>query len=200
MVNEQGQKIRSAKANGSIVDFQDEFGYSYVTGDATPAYMGKLTKWIRRILFLRPGLFLLLDEIEAPTQSKYQWMLHTFEKMDVGNTKITSQRNGATLEVYLDCTVDLAISQTDKFDTPYNHGIPKAYHRQRANHWHVKAETVKKTKIARIAAVMAVYGESERFEVQLQKQNGWFGATAEGDFGHIEGWVRIDDHARSEDN
>jgi hypothetical protein len=52
---------------------------------------------------------------------------------------------------------------------------------------------VKKTKAARIAAVMAVYGASERFKVQLKKQNGWFGATAEGDFGQVEGWIRTDD-------
>ena len=84
-------------------------------------------------------------------------------------------------------------SQTDKFDTPYNYGIPKAYHRDKANHWHVKAETVGKSKVARIAAVMAVFSAGERFQVQLQKRDGWFGATAEGDFGQVEGWIRIDD-------
>jgi hypothetical protein len=192
LVNDQGQKIRSASANGAIIDFKDAPGYSYVSGDATPAYMGKLTKWIRRILFLRPGLFLLLDEIEAPTRSKYQWMLHAFEKMDIEDAKVISRRKGAALDVYLNCNRDLALSQTDKFDTPYNYGIPKAYHREKTNHWHVKAETVKKSKVARIAAVMAVSGASERFQVQLQKQDGWFGATAEGDFGQVEGWIRID--------
>jgi hypothetical protein len=52
---------------------------------------------------------------------------------------------------------------------------------------------VEKTKVARIAAVMAVYGANERFQVQLQKQDGWFGATTEGDFGQVKGWIRIDD-------
>jgi hypothetical protein len=193
LVNEQGQTIRSASANGAIINFKDAPGYSYVAGDATPAYTGKLKKWVRRILFLRPGLFLLLDEIESPSRSKYQWMLHAFGKMDVGDAKVTSRRKEATLEVYLDCTGGLAISQTEKFDIPYNHGIPKAYHRQRANHWHVKAETVKKSKVARIAAVMAVYGINERFKVKLQKENGWFGAKAAGDFGEVEGWIRTDD-------
>ena len=193
LVDDQGQKIRSAAANGAIIDFNEAPGYSYVSGDATPAYMGKLTKWIRRILFLRPGLFLLLDEIEAPTRSKYQWMLHAFEKMDVKDAKVTSRRKGAALDVYLESTRGLALSQTDKFDTPYNYGIPEAYHRQKVNHWHVKAQTLEKTKVARIAAVMAVYGASEGFQVQLQKQDGWFGATAEGDFGQVEGWIRIDE-------
>jgi hypothetical protein len=192
LVNNQGQKIRSAAANGKILSLQDASGYTYVTGDATPAYMGKLKKWIRHILFLRPGLFLLLDEIEASTNSQYQWMLHAFEKMDIKGKKIISRRKGATLEVYLECAKGLKLSQTDKFDTPYNYGIPESYHKQKANHWHVEAQTIKKSKAVRIAAVMAVFGNNERFNVKLQKEDGWFGAKAEGDFGHVEGWIRID--------
>lgn len=193
LVDDQGQTIRSAAAKGTIVDFRDAPGYSFVAGDATPAYTGKLSKWIRRILFLRPGLFLLLDEIAAPTRSRYQWMLHAFDKMDVTDASIKSRRKGAALDVYLACPQGLALSQTDEFDTPYNQGIPPAYHKQRANHWHVKAETVEKSRLTRIAAVMAVFGAKERFQVKLQKQDGWFGATASGAFGRVEGWIRTGD-------
>ena len=193
LVNGKGQKIRSAAANGAIVDFKNAAGYSYVAGDATSAYVGKLNKWIRRILFLRPGLFLLLDELEAPTQSRFQWMLHAFEKMDIENTTVTSRRKGATLDVTLACSKGLNLTQTDQFDTPYNYGIPKAYHREKANHWHVTAETEESSRKVRIAAVMSVYGAEERFEVQLQRKNGWLGATAAGDFGRAEGWIRFDE-------
>ena len=40
---------------------------------------------------------------------------------------------------------------------------------------------------------MAVFGEGERFEVGLQEQNGWFGAKAAGQFGRVEGWIRVGD-------
>jgi hypothetical protein len=193
LVDGQGQKIRSADAGGAIVDFKDAAGYSYVAGDATPAYMGKLDKWVRRILFLRPGLFLLLDEIEAPRLSQYRWLLHAFEKMEIRNNQVTSRRRGITLDVNLECSHGLNLSQTDQFDTPYNFGIPEAYHREKANHWHVTAETAKKSKKTRIAAVMAVYGAKEKFDVKLQHTDGWFGATAAGDFGQVEGWIRIDE-------
>jgi hypothetical protein len=93
----------------------------------------------------------------------------------------------------LACPQGLAISQTDRFDTPYNEGIPPAYHQKKANHWHAAAETVKRSSTTRIAAVMAVSGARERFEVKLQKQDGWFGAAASGDFGAVEGWIRIGD-------
>ena len=193
LVDGQGQKIRSAAANGHIVDFKDAPGYSYVAGDATNAYMGKLKKWIRHILFLRPGLFLLLDEIEAPTRSQFQWMFHAFEKMDIQNNQITSRRKGATLNAYLACTHGLTLSQTDQFDTPYNHGIPKSYYKQKANHWHVTAATDRKSKATRIAAVMTVNNMDERFDIDLRNENGWFGVTASGDFGRLEGWIRIDE-------
>jgi hypothetical protein len=190
LVNGQGQKIRTA-VGGKIIDFKDATGYSYVAGDATPAYAGKLSRWIRRILFLRPGLFLLLDELEAPTQSRFQWMLHAFERMDIENAKITSRRKTATLDVTLACTDGLALTQTDQFDTQYNHGIPRAYHREKANHWHVTAETEEMSRKTRIAAVMSVYDSEERFEVRLQRKNGWLGAAAVGNFGRAEGWIRF---------
>jgi len=193
LVDGRGQKIRSAAANGVIVDFQDAAGYSYVAGDATPAYMGKLKKWTRYILFLRPGLFLLLDEIVAPTNSRYQWMLHAFEKMDVRQNRVTSRRNGMTLDVHLTCPQGLTLSQTDQFDTPFNHGIPEAYHQDKPNHWHVTAETKEESNVTRIAAVMAVFGPGERFDVEIQREAGWFGATAFGAFGQVEGWARTGD-------
>ena len=193
LVDGQGQKIRSASANGKIIDFQDALGYSYLAGDATNAYTGKLKKWIRRILFLRPGLFLLLDEIEAPTKSRYQWMFHAFEKMDLQDNQIVSRRKNATLDAYLACTHGLTLSQTDRFDTPYNHGIPKAYHRQKSNHWHITAATKQKSRTTRIAAIMTVHNANERFDIELQKMNGWFGVKAVGDFGPLEGWIRFDD-------
>ncbi len=193
LIDGQGQTIRSAKANGKIIDFKDALGYSYVAGNASNAYMGKLKKWIRQILFLRPGLFLLLDEIEAPTTSQYQWMFHAFEKMEMQDNKITSRRKNATLNAYLACPHGLTLSQTDQFDTPYNHGIPKAYYKEKANHWHVTAATKRKSKTTRIAAIMSVHNTNDHFDVELQKMNGWFGVKATGDSGQIEGWIRIED-------
>ena len=190
LVDGQGQKMRSP-VGGAIIGFRNAAGYSYVAGDATATYMSKLNRWVRHILFLRPGLFLLLDEIEAPTQSRYQWMLHAFERMDIDGSQVVSSRRGARLDVNLSCPHGLNLTQTDQFDTPYNHGIPKAYHKNKANHWHVTAETVKASNATRIAAVMSVRNDEERLDVQLHHIDGWFGARATGDFGQVEGWIRI---------
>jgi hypothetical protein len=120
-------------------------------------------------------------------------MFHAFEKMDIQDNKITSHRKNATLEAFLACKHGLTLSQTDQFDTPYNHGIPKAYHRQKPNHWHITTETKRKSQTTRIAAILSVHNTNERFVVDLQKMNGWIGVKAAGDFGRTEGWIRIDD-------
>ena len=191
LVNGEGQVIRDAKANGRIAAFEDRKGLTYLMGDAAPAYMGKLLRWDRHMLFLRPGLFLLLDDLEAPSASRYQWMLHALEEMALGEGQVISRRGGATLDVRLACPEGLTLSQTDRFDTPYNHGIPEQFHKDLPNHWHVTAETGGDAKAVRIGAAMGVYGAGEAFELETLSHDGWFGAKATGAFGAVEGWVQL---------
>ncbi len=190
LVNGRGQTIRKAAASGRIVRFWDTKSCSYVSGDATAAYMGLLEKWYRHILFLRPGLFLLLDEISAPAPSVFQWMLHAFEKMQMENDRIVSRRKNAVLDIHLSCSQDLKLDQTDRFDTPFNHGIPEKYHRNMPLHRHVTAETVHKSTSVRIAALMGVYTTGEKFEQELLVTDGWFGTEVQCDDGTVKGWIR----------
>lgn len=193
LVNGEGQVIRSAQANGQIMAFEERSELSYVAGDATAAYMGKMRRFNRHIFFLRPCLFLLLDDLEAPESSLFQWMLHAFEKMEIDNAagRIVSRRKDATLDVRLRSPTGLTISQTDQFDTSYNEGIPEKFHKEMPNHWHVTAETLQKSDVVRIGAVMAVSQSQEDFNLDLLEQEGWFGARAEGVFGTVEGWVQL---------
>jgi len=204
LVNGEGQVIRSAKANGQITAFEDQPGLTYVAGDATPAYMGKLKRFHRHILFLRPGLFLLLDDLEAPEPALFQWMLHSFEEMELnGHQKVVSTRGDAILEVHLRSSVGMALSQTNKFDTPYNTGIPEDFHKDLPDQWHVTGETGIKAKSARIGAIMAVYRGNESPKIQILGQNGWFGARVSGQngaFGTVEGWIQLESDAPAPKN
>jgi hypothetical protein len=117
-------------------------------------------------------------------------MLHAFEEMVIDGNTITSKRGNATLDVYLAGSKPLALSQTNRFDTPFNEGIPEAYHQDVDPHWHVQAETSENAGSVRIAAVMSVYNEHDPQKVIIRRQPGWFGATVEGAFGAVEGWIR----------
>jgi len=191
LVNGEGQVIREQKANGRITAFQDRPGLTYVVGDAAAAYMGKLRRWDRHILFLRPGLFLLLDDLEAPAPARFQWMLHAFEEMEVGEGRVISRRNGATLEVRLSSPSGLTLSQTDRFDPSYNDRIPEQFHEDLPNHWHVTAKTERDATAVRIGAVIGVWNAQKAFHLELLDHAGWCGARATGNFGTTEGWVQL---------
>ena len=98
LVNREGEAIRQRAANGRITAFHEQKGLSYVAGDAAAAYMGKIRRFDRYILFLLPCLFLLLDDLEAPQPALFQWMLHTLEKMELDTPfgRVISRRKGYT--------------------------------------------------------------------------------------------------------
>jgi hypothetical protein len=194
LVNGEGQAIRESKATGRISAFEERKGLTYLCGAAAEAYMGKLLRFDRHVLFLRPGLVLMLDDLEAPGSSRFQWMLHTFEEMEVNahGGHVVSVRDGAAMDVWLRSPLGLDLSQTDRFDTPYNAGIPEEFQEDRPNHWHMTAQTGEDAAGARIGAAMGIRGPEERLEVQVLEQRGWFGARASGTFGMVEGWVQLE--------
>ncbi len=192
LVNGQGQVIRDDKATGTINYFEDKKAFTYLVADATPAYKGRLQSFQRHILFLRPGVFLLLDQLEAPSEANFQWMLHAFDKMKTGNGKVISRKEDARLSIWFESLQNLEINQTDKFDIPYNTGIPEAFHEKVKNHWHVTVETREKALKSRIAAIMVVDTLKDNIEIDLLGSKGWFGVKAKGSFGQVEGWIQIE--------
>lgn len=167
LVNGEGQIVREATARGRITEFRHQRAITYLCGDAAPAYGGKLKRFLRHVLFLRPGVFIVLDELEAPEPAEFQWLLHTFDKMSVAPdaSMVTSTRHGATLTARLMCDAGLAFGQTGQFDTPLNEGNPSEYHEDRPNHWHFTATTRQRQPRCAITAVMLVKDSSESIEV-----------------------------------
>jgi hypothetical protein len=193
LVNGEGQVIRNARASGWVLRFEDQTGFTYVSGDATPAYMGKMKKFHRHILLLRPNLILILDDLESPEPALFQWMLHAFDKMEIYESKgkVTSRRGDAAMDVFLRSPAGITISQTDQFDTPYNAGIPEDFHRDKPNQWHVTAETDGKSSAVRIGAVTYVSGRNQRFDVDIPELEGWLGGRVNSPSGKVEGWIQL---------
>jgi hypothetical protein len=158
--------------------------------DAAAAYKGKLTRFQRHIVFVRPGLFLVLDDLAAPSPATFQWLLHALDKMEVDEARrqVVSRRGPASLTVRLHAESPLAFSQTDQFDTPYNAGNPPEYQEQMPNHWHFTAALTAKAAEQRIAAVMLVQGAAESFKEQWAEHPGWAGASVQTLAGTAEVW------------
>ncbi|MDP2998754.1 MAG: heparinase II/III family protein, partial [Bryobacterales bacterium] len=193
LVNGAGQVDRSAKAQGRISDFQHREAITYVCGDAAAAYGGKLSTFFRHVVFLRPGLIAMVDELEAPEPAEYRWLLHGFEQMQLDEAAgtVTSFRKGATLTVKLDCDQGFGFSQTDQFDTPYNEGNPPEYWEDKADQWHFTARTLERARRVRIAASMVVRGVNQTLETEWMAYFGWRGVRVSSDEGDGEIWMQV---------
>jgi len=193
LVNGEGQVVRSAQACGRITAFRHQRALTYLCGDAAEAYGGRLNRFLRHVLFLRPGVFLILDELEAPAPAHYQWLLHALERMDHDESKgtVISRRDGASLTVRLACPLGLTFTQTDQFDTPYNAGNPPEYHEERANQWHFRAASRKSATQTRIGALMVVRDRSEAFRTDWRERQGWLGVTLEAAGVSGEAWLQL---------
>ena len=96
-----GQAFQDATAPGEIVKFESNELNDYSLGDATKAYKGSLTKCLRHIVHIKPGIFVLFDELEAPKPVSFEWWLHALSeiKFDNDNKVLNISQGDARLKV-----------------------------------------------------------------------------------------------------
>ncbi|MEM6405137.1 MAG: heparinase II/III family protein [Pseudomonadota bacterium] len=191
LVNGEGQPIQNATATGKIVAFQSYDAMDYVAADATAAYQGRLLRWQRHVLFLKPGIIVMLDDLEAPAPSHFEWLLHSFEKMQINDNQIIINRKTASLSTSLFCPAGLTLSQKNQFDPPYNTGLEKSKHRTLPNQWHLTAKTQQSCTKIRIAAVMVVTDKMETIDIEVKNTKGWLNIMSENHFGNIDAGVQL---------
>ena len=79
LVDGHGQAAFRREADGRISAYFDSPGYGYVVGDASKPeiYGGRLKRFDRRLLFIKPG-FVVIHDLLASTQGspQYDWLLH----------------------------------------------------------------------------------------------------------------------------
>lgn len=211
LVNGKGQTIRDFTARGDIVDFKHQNTTTYACGDATESYKGLLKKCVRHVVFVRPGVFVLLDDLKAPKPSTFQWLLHTLDPMQIDSAgqQITAQREGAWLNVHLFNSLDtpLSISQSDQFDTPYLQGVPEDFEGELTDYWHenydkdiiphyhLQAGTDSLAQSLRIAAFM-IAGSSDKIPTPtFMSEKGWQGMQLQYADGLAQVWAKLGNHA-----
>ena len=82
---------RDAFERGQLAAYDNQPEYLFVAGDCTRAYAPtKLSSWVRQILFVRPGTFIIFDRVVS-TRPEYEktWVLHTHNEPQVQGTSIT---------------------------------------------------------------------------------------------------------------
>jgi len=163
LVNGEGQKpLRSQDAQGKIVDFHTSKSYDYVAGEAVQAYSGRLDRFTRSILFIKPvgarhavPVLVIFDRLEAPEPSTFQWLMHSPTEMEVnGQQDITVENGDAGCKVTFLTPDNLQITQTDKFDPP-----PRP--RIKLKQWHLQAGTPNMQEHCQFVTVMRPYKKGE---------------------------------------
>ncbi|MEN6549548.1 MAG: DUF4962 domain-containing protein [Armatimonadia bacterium] len=177
LVDNKGQVTRSFASKGFITEFENTDDFCYTTGDATRAYGGRLKKFLRHVLFVRPsasrvadtisstrsagvspaspGYFVIYDELEAAQPSTYQWLLHARSemKLDPANLALTSEQGGSRLRVQFLTPDKLEFTQTDQFPVQPEKEVP--------NQWHFQASTTAPAQTMRFVTVLIPYRTGE---------------------------------------
>jgi len=173
LVNGEGQKPHSPDPLGKIVawDFQD--GADYVAGDATDAYEGKLKHFVRHIVFVKPDVIVIADDIEATQPNEFQWMLHglTPFEMDESAQTLTLERERAGVMVHYLAPELLHFHQWSGYEPDIDKDYLESINRSGfPAQWHVEASTVTQHERVFVLTVLCPYRKGQQIEPLLQTE------------------------------
>lgn len=153
LVDNEGQVIRKRSSAGKIINYEDEHEYVYVTGDATDAYGGRLERFHRHVLFIRPEYFIIIDDLKTSGQSStFQWLLHspTEIKVDSDNHIMVNQSGNVRLTSRLLLPDDMEYIQHTGFTPQVEDSV------NWQNQFHLIASTKAPSLSKKIATVMRI--------------------------------------------
>ncbi|HDY87692.1 MAG TPA: DUF4962 domain-containing protein, partial [bacterium] len=158
-----GQIKRSAASKGKIVKFESNDIYDYVLADATQAYRGILDKFQRHVVHIRPGIFIIFDDVEAPKPVTFEWWIHALSEMSIDelNKSITISQGNIKLETFFLQKEELSFKQFKGFPVPPELG--------EEDQWHVTASAVSKKKAAHFITLLVPYKEEQKPEFSIKQ-------------------------------
>ncbi len=172
LVGGEGQPIFDVTAKGAVTDYFESPVGCYTVGDASAAYAGKLTKFVRHILYLRPDAFAIIDELEAPEPTTFTWCAHALEEMQIDEAarRVTITRGDATLDIAFATPEGLRFTQ----DNDWDGHPPQGRYAGQPQQWHLFAETTQPTTRMRFVTLMQVRegGQPPTFRSGLPETGG----------------------------
>ncbi|MBM4084757.1 MAG: DUF4962 domain-containing protein, partial [Planctomycetes bacterium] len=163
LVNGQGQP-KSIESKGRVSAFLNAPGGCFFLGDAARAYGSSLTRFDRAVLFIRPDVFIVYDELNAKEPADFTWVLNTFEAADIAPASrlmVVKQRRKRLAIRHLSPEA-LEYSQTNQ--RPFPIKDPKRawsrFTEAFPQPWNIRVKTAAKREAERILAFMEAYDES----------------------------------------
>jgi hypothetical protein len=171
LIDGEGQVNRDVRRGGELRDFQSTERFGYVLGDATNCYGGRARRNHRHLLFVRPGVIVLVDDLATPAPASFQWLLHAQQEfaLDEAAQRLVSRQGGATLTVDLVTDGGFAFHQTDAWPVDPKKGFPTVRAAVPKPQWHFTAATRTPAAARRILAVMTIADEHGAPDVGLAR-------------------------------
>lgn len=128
---------RGWHARGRILDFSTGPLFDIVRADATAAYGGRLSRAVREVVHVRPGIFVIRDDLAALEPQRFEYWLHALDRMEVDEqeARVVLRRPKAALTVHFLAPGALTFAQTDAFEPPPTWPPGKEFE----NNWHLTA-------------------------------------------------------------
>jgi len=111
-VNEQDQYPRTNPAGGArqpwrscdLTEFVHTDVYDHIRGDATAMYNenqagGEAEKAVREVMYIRPGIFVVFDEVLTAGLLPVDWSVHAFGDMTMEGNRITVIQDAAAADI-----------------------------------------------------------------------------------------------------
>jgi hypothetical protein len=155
-------QVQEAGATGEVVLFEERESHDYILGDATRAYAGLLSRYQRHVIRIRPDVFVIFDDLEAPSPVTFDWWLHSLSQMQVdqGSGSVLISQGNARLRVDFLEPADLSLTQSGGFpDPPEVNRNPMNVKMgvREEDQWHLTASTPAKSKRARFVVLLSPF-------------------------------------------
>jgi len=153
LVDGEGQVARQRSSSGKIIAYEEHGDFVFATGDATAAYGGRLDRFHRHVLFIRPDYFVIIDDlITSGDASTFQWLMHAPVEIQVDQLEnvMVSRSGNARLTTRFLTPGKLEYSQHTGF-TPEMQEPERMW-----NQFHVTASTSEAKPAKRFVTIMRV--------------------------------------------
>ena len=160
LVDGEGQ-CRGIAHKGKITAFFNTPDACFFTGDASDAYGERLETFRRHVLFIRPDVFVICDDLKAPEPREYTWTLNTFERADISerSQSMTIRQRDQRLLVRHLTDGPLKYAQNNHRPFPLKTRDWCRFTEAFPQQWNIRATTKKKAS-AQILAVMNTFGKT----------------------------------------
>ncbi|SFA73435.1 Fibronectin type III domain-containing protein [Cohnella sp. OV330] len=83
-----GQANDNINADGKVLGFVTSPDFDATSGDATAAYQGGLSKAVRHIIYVRPSVYVVVDDLATTKDggSEFEWNLHADDNLVLDQT------------------------------------------------------------------------------------------------------------------